>query len=65
MLNPCNPCVCVGAPCEQCMFGYRSSKENHESMKKLLIAVDAGEKPVGWKCAETYRYYHKNWRNEL
>ena len=62
MLNPCNPCVCPGAPCEQCTYGYRSKEENHESMKKLLLAVDAGAKPYGWKSAERYMQFHSDWR---
>ena len=65
MLEPCNPCVCSRAPCEQCMFGYNSRKINHELMKKLLLAVDAGEKPDGWRCAETYKIFHRNWKAEL
>ncbi len=65
MLNPCSPCVCTGAPCEQCMFGYRSREENHESMKKLFLAVEAGEKPIGWRCVENYKCYHPDWEKEF
>ena len=28
MLTPCNPCICTGASCEQCMFGYQSAQTN-------------------------------------
>jgi hypothetical protein len=65
MLNPCKPCICPGAPCEQCSFGYRSEEENHEKLKKLLLAVNAGEKTSGWKHAEFYMQFHANWREEL
>ena len=65
MLNPCSPCVCTGAPCEQCMFGYRSLESNHEHMKELLLAYTRGEKPSGWKCAAIYTQFHSNWRDEL
>ena len=64
-LDPCNPCVCTGAPCEQCMFGYQSRETNHKLMKNLIIATNNGEKPNGWKCAETYMYYHRNWKEEM
>lgn len=64
MLDPCNPCVCPGAPCEQCTFGYRSKEDNHENMKSLIERVESGEKPIGWRCVETYKTYHKNWREE-
>lgn len=65
MLNPCRPCVCPKAPCEQCMFGYRPAEENHEHMKNLILAVNAGEKPYGYICAERYMIYHENWNDEL
>ena len=65
MLNPCKPCCCPGAPCEQCGFGYRTLKENHESMKQLLIEFNAGKKPIGWKAAELYTFYHSDWKSEL
>ena len=65
MLNPCNPCVCSGAPCEQCMFGYRSQDTKHKTMKEMLIAYNAGKKPDGWQAAENYTLYHKNWREEI
>lgn len=65
MLNPCRPCCCPGAPCEQCGFGYRTREENHESMKQLLIEFNAGEKPIGWKAAELYMFYHSDWKSEL
>lgn len=65
MLNPCSPCVCSGATCEQCMFGYRSKESNHEHMKELFLAVEAGEKPAGWKVVETYKSYHPDWKKEF
>lgn len=65
MLNPCDPCCCPGVPCEHCRFGYRSAESNHNLMKDLIIAIEAGEKPVGWKAAETYMTFHRNWREEL
>jgi hypothetical protein len=36
LLSPCSPCVCLGAPCEQCMFGYKSAEENHRLLKDVL-----------------------------
>lgn len=65
MLKPCDPCVCPGAPCEQCMFGYQSEKEAHKRMKDLITRVNNGEKPVGWRNAETYMMYHRNWEKEM
>lgn len=65
MLNPCKPCICPGAPCEQCCFGYRPAEENHEKLKGLLLSVNAGEKPNGWSHAEFYMRFHPNWREEL
>ena len=65
MLNPCKPCCCPGAPCEQCGFGYRTPEENHESMKQLLIEFNAGKKPIGWKAAELYMFHHNDWQSEL
>lgn len=43
MLNPCDPCICHRAPCEQCMFGYRIMLENHRRVKQLILKVDAGK----------------------
>ena len=65
LLEPCNPCVSPGAPCEQCMFGYRSAEDNHKHMKELLEAVLNGEKPHGWKCATTYMAYHHDWKERI
>ena len=65
MLNPCRPCVCPKTPCEQCMFGYRPAEENHETMKKLIMVFNAGETPLGYKCAERYMLFHENWENEI
>ena len=65
MLTPCQPCVCPGAPCEQCMFGYRSKEENHEHMKTLFYAVERGEKPFGWGVVRAYKTLHPNWEKEL
>lgn len=65
MLKPCDPCVCSGAPCEQCMFGYKSKETKHKMMKEMLIAYNEGKKPSGWKAAETYMLFHKNWKGEI
>lgn len=65
MLDPCTPCVCIGAPCEQCSFGYRSPKTNHESMKQLLFEYRAGKRPPGWANAKTYVEFHPDWEKEL
>lgn len=43
MLNPCNPCVCFTATCEQCMFANKTAKQKHEIMKNLINLVNAGE----------------------
>lgn len=65
MLNPCKPCICPDASCEQCSFGYRPKEENHEKLKELLLAVNVGEKPLGWGNALIYQRFHPNWREEL
>ena len=65
MLTPCSPCVCIGAPCEQCMFGYKSAETNHKLMKQLIIQVDNGEKPPGYLLPGYYKRYHPNWKKEM
>ena len=65
MLTPCNPCVCPGAPCEQCMFGYQSAETNHKTMKDLIIQVENGEKPMGYMIPEWYKCYHPDWKKEM
>lgn len=66
LMNPCSPCVCPGAPCEQCTFGYRPATENHESMKKLLLKYMATEEMFpGRESAKLYMAYHPNWRDEI
>ena len=65
MLDPCEPCVCPSAPCEQCTFGYRSDRENHKQMKELIEAVEKGLKPVGYRLVETYKRYHPKWIVEM
>ena len=65
MLNPCRPCVCVGAPCEQCMFGYLSAETTHNMMRELIVKVLAGEKPPGWKNAEYYMELHVDWKDQF
>lgn len=65
MLTPCNPCVCRGAPCEQCMFGYLSKVDAHDLMKKLILCMENGGTPVGRTLVETYKSYHPNWKNEM
>ena len=65
MLNPCNPCVCPSAPCEQCLFGYTSDVNKHEKMKKLIEAVNNGEKPNGYVCAERYMKLHSDWNDHM
>lgn len=65
MLNPCKPCVCYGAPCEQCSFGYVTDEAIHDRMKKLILEVLAGEKPLGWRGVEDYMRFHPDWRNEF
>ena len=63
MLNPCNPCLCIGAPCEQCQFGYRTAEENHESMKRILLDTDANS--FNKSIAEAYKDYHPDWEERL
>lgn len=65
MLNPCNPCCCPGAPCEQCMFGYNSAETNHRIMKQLLNEYINGDKPIGWANAKLYMEFHKDWKKEM
>lgn len=65
MLNPCEPCVCYAAHCDQCMFGCVTEEGNHEQMKELILEFIAGEKPVGWRAAEDYMRFHPDWRNEF
>lgn len=65
MLTPCSPCVCFGAPCEQCMFGYKSDQSNHEAMKTLIIGYLNGRRDPGYRCAERYMELHKNWKEQM
>ena len=66
LMNPCSPCVCPGAPCEQCTFGYKPAAENHERMKKLLLKYMATDESFpGRGPAELYMRYHPNWRDEI
>lgn len=65
MLNPCKPCVCSVAPCEQCVFGYASDEERHKRILKLLLEFKANKKTIGWKCAETFMRYHPDWEKEI
>lgn len=65
MLTPCKPCICPEAPCEQCMFGYKSAETNHIQMKRLIELVDAGEKPCGYLLTEHYKRIHHNWKDQM
>lgn len=67
MLTPCSPCLCSGAPCEQCMFGYRSDENNHRIMKNMFKTVASGENalPYEFKLVEKYKNYHTNWKEQL
>ena len=65
MLTPCSPCVCFGAPCEQCMFGYQSAYTKHKQMKRLIELVDKGEKPCGYLLPERYKSMHSNWKEHM
>lgn len=66
MLNPCDPCICPGASCEQCTFGYRPASENHMRMKNLLLTYMATKETFpGRESAERYMQYHPNWRDEI
>ena len=65
MLTPCNPCICTGASCEQCMFGYQSAETNHTQMKQIMELVDRGEKPNGYLLAQRYKNYHNNWKKQM
>ena len=65
MLTPCNPCICPGAPCEQCIFGYKSREEKHRLMKQLIESVNRGEKPNGYLIARRYKIYHNNWEEQM
>ena len=35
-IDPCKPCLCSGAPCEHCMFGYKQEKERIRLLKEVL-----------------------------
>ena len=65
MLTPCNPCICTGASCEQCMFGYQSAETKHKRMKQIIELVDRGEKPNGYLLAQRYKNYHHNWEEQM
>ena len=36
VFDPCKPCVCSNAPCEQCMFGFKNVKERIALLSKVL-----------------------------
>lgn len=66
MINPCNPCVCPGCPCEQCTFGYQTKEHNHQKMKELLQRYSSGEPTFpGRNCAEVYIHHHNDWKEEI
>ena len=65
MLTPCKPCICTGASCEQCMFGYQSAETKHKRMKQIIELVDRGEKPNGYLLAQRYKNYHPNWEKQM
>ena len=65
MLEPCNPCICTGAQCEQCMFGYRSAEANKKKKKKLIELVNLGEKPNGYLLAQRYKDIHSDWKKQM
>ena len=65
MLTPCIPCICPTAPCEQCMFGYKSAETNHKQIKQIIKLVDAGEKPMGYLLAQRYKDMHPNWKEQM
>ena len=52
--DPCKPCLCPSAPCEQCMFGYKSFEERH----RLLNDVIENNRYSG--IVERYKLYHKD-----
>jgi hypothetical protein len=35
-IDPCNPCLCSSAPCEQCTFGYHDLKQKREDLADIL-----------------------------
>lgn len=35
--DPCNPCLCPKAPCEQCMFGYKSIEDRTGLLNDIII----------------------------
>jgi hypothetical protein len=47
------------------MFGYQSAETKHRMMKNLIEKTLNGEKPNGYRVAETYMINHKNWRVEM
>lgn len=67
MLTPCNPCICPGAPCEQCMFGYHTDEQNHRIMKDIFKTVASGENDLAYefKLVERYKMFHPNWKEQL
>lgn len=50
--NPCSPCLCPGAPCEQCMFGYISDHEKAKLLKEVL------EKEQFTGIVDRYKFFH-------
>jgi hypothetical protein len=63
LLNPCSPCLCSGAPCEQCQFGYQSAESNDKSMRAILL--DTNENAFNKSIAEAYKEYHSDWEEIL
>lgn len=65
MLNPCSPCICAPAHCEQCVFGYSSIESNHKSMKKIIEDHLNGRTSYYPKLAEKYMSIHSDWQERM
>ena len=65
MLTPCNPCICYGSNCYQCIFGHKSVEEKHEEMKRLIKLENSRMKPNGYVLAQRYKGIHTDWETQM
>ena len=52
--DPCSPCLCPSAPCEQCMFGYATFVDRNKYLNNIL----ANNEYSG--IVKRYKLYHKD-----
>ena len=66
MINPCNPCVCLGTPCEQCEFGYTSAEYKHNKMVNIIQRVEAGKGSLFEESlVEKYKCRNRDWIKQM